>query len=474
MTSGDNEVSNGVATKKTYKDIELSDTSSDEGVSSDADSDFIDVPEIENEDAVVDLLVKSKEPLPMPFLMNVPPLPDASKDFRHHDLQRKEVKFQVVVKPQPQHDEEDIFADIFSKPESVSTEPIKQTDAVLIVSDDDDANETPPSTVLPVVNEPILVASKRISSILNDLDKEILAATKLNINDILQPSTAGDKVQIDEVVKTSPVQVEIGGNIESNNSNEPVTPTKIVQPFFVRKTPPSSTKKSDQPPDSPHKMPNKASTSLMDTFESRPISSNSTHSVHVSPPNAQQTFDMAANLLREKKSEAELKQIAAQISQDKLDLVAERNKKDRMGVSITEQMSAECMDLLRLFGIPYIVAPMEAEAQCAFLNEIHLTDGTITDDSDIWLFGGQTVYKNFFDQNKLVMEFKLASIKKLVPFGAQRIDSVVDVGRQRLHAGHSWHWHGDCIGSALVVQRNTNEGWRNHSHHVHHVRIAKI
>lgn len=32
---------------------------------------------------------------------------------------------------------------------------------------------------------------------------------------------------------------------------------------------------------------------------------------------------------------------------------------------------------------------------------------------DIWLFGGKTVYKNFFDQNKLVMEFKSCNIEKL-------------------------------------------------------------
>lgn len=68
-------------------------------------------------------------------------------------------------------------------------------------------------------------------------------------------------------------------------------------------------------------------------------------------------------------------------------------------------------DLLQLFGVPYIVAPMEAEAQCAFLDTIELTDGTITDDSDIWLFGGRTVYKNFFNQSKYVMEFKTENIK---------------------------------------------------------------
>lgn len=63
--------------------------------------------------------------------------------------------------------------------------------------------------------------------------------------------------------------------------------------------------------------------------------------------------------------------------------------------------------------MPYIVAPMEAEAQCAFLDKINLTDGTITDDSDIWLFGGKTVYKHFFNQSKHVMEFRAEDIQHL-------------------------------------------------------------
>lgn len=67
--------------------------------------------------------------------------------------------------------------------------------------------------------------------------------------------------------------------------------------------------------------------------------------------------------------------------------------------------------MLELFGLPFVVAPMEAEAQCAFLESASLTDGTITDDSDIWLFGGKTVYKNFFNQSKHVLEYRAEDIK---------------------------------------------------------------
>lgn len=58
-----------------------------------------------------------------------------------------------------------------------------------------------------------------------------------------------------------------------------------------------------------------------------------------------------------------------------------------------------------------MVAPMEAEAQCAFLESINLTDGTVTDDSDIWLFGGKCVYKNFFNNNKRVMQYRSNDIE---------------------------------------------------------------
>ncbi|XP_027413736.1 DNA repair protein complementing XP-G cells isoform X4 [Bos indicus x Bos taurus] len=83
-------------------------------------------------------------------------------------------------------------------------------------------------------------------------------------------------------------------------------------------------------------------------------------------------------------------------------LKAQKQQQERVAATVTGQMFLESQELLRLFGIPYIEAPMEAEAQCAILDLTDQTSGTITDDSDIWLFGARHVYKNFFNKNKFV------------------------------------------------------------------------
>jgi 5'-3' exonuclease len=59
-------------------------------------------------------------------------------------------------------------------------------------------------------------------------------------------------------------------------------------------------------------------------------------------------------------------------------------------------------ELLQMFGLPYIIAPMEAEAQCAYMEMSNLVDGVVTDDSDVFLFGARNVYKNIFDDRKYV------------------------------------------------------------------------
>ncbi|KAF7156933.1 hypothetical protein CNMCM5623_000778 [Aspergillus felis] len=99
--------------------------------------------------------------------------------------------------------------------------------------------------------------------------------------------------------------------------------------------------------------------------------------------------------------EQELKQLRSQ------------QKKDRRDADeVTQVMITECQQLLSFFGLPYITAPMEAEAQCAELVSLGLVDGIITDDSDIFLFGGTRVYKNMFNQGKFVECYLTSDLEK--------------------------------------------------------------
>ena len=94
-----------------------------------------------------------------------------------------------------------------------------------------------------------------------------------------------------------------------------------------------------------------------------------------------------------------------------LETCREANKQNRFANHTTDQMMTDCQELLKLFGIPFVISPTEAEAQCAALEEMSLTNGTITDDSDILLFGAKTVYKNFFTSSKYVEEFNSIDIQ---------------------------------------------------------------
>lgn len=109
------------------------------------------------------------------------------------------------------------------------------------------------------------------------------------------------------------------------------------------------------------------------------------------------------------------------------ELKALRNqqKKDRRDADeVSHIMITECQALLRLFGLPYITAPMEAEAQCAELVRLGLVDGVVTDDCDIFLFGGTRVYKNMFNSNKFVECYLSKDIEKELSLTRDQLISI--------------------------------------------------
>ncbi|XP_026175531.1 DNA repair protein complementing XP-G cells homolog isoform X2 [Mastacembelus armatus] len=107
----------------------------------------------------------------------------------------------------------------------------------------------------------------------------------------------------------------------------------------------------------------------------------------------------------------ELEALESSLQVEQSNLKEQKQQQERMANTVTGQMCLESQELLRLFGVPFLVAPMEAEAQCASLDREDQTHGTITDDSDVWLFGGRHVYKNFFSQNKYVEHYQYSDLQ---------------------------------------------------------------
>ncbi|XP_059619028.1 DNA excision repair protein ERCC-5 [Phlebotomus argentipes] len=391
-------------------------------ISSDSDSDFEEVPTKEDKSSLEVVINPSKirESLEDDLFSDI----FAKKEIEEPKEAEKspvaeKKSLEVVINPSevPESVEDDLFSDVFAKKDKAedsekSSKPTEEEEQQTVVEDkplevvikpkEDSENQKEEDhkengTVLEdkvcttdVINPPESQELRKDStkkSILEELLEEKKAISSITLDDL--PKETSQMSQPEEVIEISDTDEEktpkkakkslddyftVSGTPKKEEKVEEDVP-KVTSPFFVKKSP-RSAKKS----------PGKSSAEA-----EKPIVAK-----ELFPEDRDALIQLKDDLVQETKS-----------------LESERNKQERLGVSITEKMTHECKQLLRLFGIPYIVAPMEAEAQCAFMNAIELTDGTITDDSDIWLFGGQTVYKNFFDQRKHVLEYRMEKIEKL-------------------------------------------------------------
>ncbi|KAF3335271.1 flap endonuclease GEN-like 2 [Carex littledalei] len=88
-------------------------------------------------------------------------------------------------------------------------------------------------------------------------------------------------------------------------------------------------------------------------------------------------------------------------------------------------MMKEAKMLGMALGIPSLDGIEEAEAQCAVLNSASLCDGCFTSDSDIFLFGARTVYRDIIlADSGYVVCYEMADIERKLGFGRNSLISL--------------------------------------------------
>ncbi|GJJ13103.1 hypothetical protein Clacol_007353 [Clathrus columnatus] len=100
---------------------------------------------------------------------------------------------------------------------------------------------------------------------------------------------------------------------------------------------------------------------------------------------------------RQRKRKESLKTANALAKQGKHTLAREHYLK---AVDVTPQMAFQLIKVffakhrlaLRAHGVPYVVAPYEADAQLFYLESIGVVDGILTEDSDLLIFGAKSLY----------------------------------------------------------------------------------
>ena len=76
----------------------------------------------------------------------------------------------------------------------------------------------------------------------------------------------------------------------------------------------------------------------------------------------------------------------------------------------------QCRELLRLFGIPCVVAPSEADCECAALEQAGVVDAVLSDDSDVLLFGAQHVYRHAFAPSHHLEHYAMPAVTRATSF----------------------------------------------------------
>ncbi|KAJ6294640.1 hypothetical protein OIU76_022679 [Salix suchowensis] len=127
-------------------------------------------------------------------------------------------------------------------------------------------------------------------------------------------------------------------------------------------------------------------------------------------------------------------------------------------------MVKEAKDIGLALGIPCLDSIEEAEAQCALLNSESLCDGCFSSDSDVFLFGARTVYRDICLGEGHVVCYEMAEVERKLGFGRNSLITLALI----LGSDYSPGVHGlgpesacqivSSIGDSDVLQKITSEG----------------
>ncbi|KAF8646784.1 hypothetical protein HU200_065582 [Digitaria exilis] len=129
------------------------------------------------------------------------------------------------------------------------------------------------------------------------------------------------------------------------------------------------------------------------------------------------------------------------------------------------RMIKEAKHLGMTLGIPCLDGVEEAEAQCAVLNFASLCDGCFTSDSDSFLFGARTVYRDvFIGEGGYVICYEMEDIEKKLGFGRNSLISLaVLLGSDYSNGVHGFGPEAACrlvksVGDDAILDQILSDG----------------
>lgn len=150
--------------------------------------------------------------------------------------------------------------------------------------------------------------------------------------------------------------------------------------------------------------------------------------------------------------------------------IVERNVNEAVSLRRNKGSEFSCMIkeakiLGKALGIPCLDGIEEAEAQCALLNSESLCDACFTSDSDAFLFGARTVYREIcLGEGGYVICYEMADIERKLGFGRNSLITLaILLGCDYFDGVHGIGPESACqivksAGDATVLHRIASEG----------------